>query len=423
MTSFIIIALLITVTVLGLLLWPLRKNRHSVSYARQAQNIHYAKERINELDEQLKNASISATDYEALKLEIESTLADDIDIAAENDSELPVNSPKSNTVLIILLCVLIPITASGVYYFAGTPESFTLAKQTKAQPTQQQVAELLGSIEDHLRSNPNDTEGWTTLSRSYLSLGRYQEAKQGFKKLLELQGESAWLLTSIADASGLAANGVMSGEPMAYVNRALELDPQYPQALWMAGLGEMQQGNTDKALSLWNTLVPLLKETPQQQQELRDLIAEAKKRQNSLGLQQTDLEQKSSEQVDLNETPAQEQSTGGIKVTVSLDPSIVEKVSPSDTVFVFAKATQGPPAPLAVKRLTVADLPAAITLNDNDAMLAQFKLSLFENVSISARVAKSGNPIAQPGDFESTRVDVKNDTQENVSVVITSIVE
>ena len=78
---------------------------------------------------------------------------------------------------------------------------------------------------------------------------------------------------------------------------------------------------------------------------------------------------------------------------------------------------------MAVKRLTVADLPAAITLNDNDAMLAQFKLSLFENVSISARVAKSGNPIAQPGDFESTRVDVKNDTQENVSVVITSIVE
>ena len=215
----------------------------------------------------------------------------------------------------------------------------------------------------------------------------------------------------------------MSGEPMAYVNRALELDPQYPQALWMAGLGEMQQGNTDKALSLWNTLVPLLKETPQQQQELRDLIAEAKKRQNSLGLQQTDLEQKSSEQVDLNETPAQEQSTGGIKVTVSLDPSIVEKVSPSDTVFVFAKATQGPPAPLAVKRLTVADLPAAITLNDNDAMLAQFKLSLFENVSISARVAKSGNPIAQPGDFESTGVDVKNNTQETVSVVITSLVE
>ena len=420
MTSFIIIALLITAAVLGLLSWPLRKNRHSVSYARQAQNIHYAKERINELDEQLKNASISATDYEALKLEIESTLADDIDIAAENDSERPVNAPKSNAVLITLVCVLIPIAASGVYYFAGTPESFALAKQTTAQPNQQQVAELLGAIEERLRSNPDDTEGWTILSRSYLSLGRYQEAKLGFKKLLELQGESAWLLTSIADASGLAANGVMSGEPMAYVNRALELDPQYPQALWMAGLGEMQQGNTEKALSLWNTLVPLLKETPQQQQELRDLIAEAKQRQNSLGLEQTGIEQKT----DLNnEAPAQEQNASGIKVAVSLAPTLVEKVSPSDTVFVFAKATQGPPAPLAVKRLTVADLPASITLNDNDAMLAQFKLSLFENVSISARVAKSGNPIAQPGDFESTGVDVKNNTQETVSVVITSLVE
>jgi len=365
MSSFIIAALLITIITLGLLLWPLRKNRNSISYARQAQNIHYAKERIQELEGQLENATISATDYEALKLEIENTLADDIDIAAQNENDQLIPAPRSNKLLITLLCALVPLSAAGIYSIAGTPESFELAKQPQTQLSNQDINALLTSVEQRLKENPNDIEGWTILSRSYISLGRYSEAKSALEKLMSLKGESAPLLTTLADASGLTAGGVMAGEPMAYIKRALRLDPKYPQALWMAGLGEAQAGNTDESIGYWQTLVPLLNDSPQQQQELRELIAETKQRAVAFNSEQNIADKKPETVNDLVQ--------GGINVSVSLDPALKNNVSTSDTVFIFAKATQGPPAPLAVKRLTVADLPITIILNDNDAMLEQFK--------------------------------------------------
>ena len=420
MTSFILIALLITLVVIALLVWPLRKNRHSVSYARQAQNIHYAKERIDELEQQLNNASISATDYEALKAEIESTLADDIDIANQSVDAESAHAPKSNKFLISILCAFIPLAAVGFYALTGTPESFSIAKQSKQQFSEQEVSNIIASVEQRLKENPDDIEGWQVLSRSYVSLGRFEDAKRALQKLIELKGESPDLLVTLADATRLAAGGSMIGEPSNYVQRALTLAPNHPQALWMAGVSAMESNNPRDAINYWNALIPQLEGLPQQQQELRDLITETKQQ---VSLNDPTLAVGKNNENELPEIQKNTSDISGLRVIVTLDPSLKIQTSPSDLVFVFAKATQGPPAPLAVKRLTVADLPASIILNDADAMLAQFKLSLFENVSISARVAKTGNPIAQTGDLESNKVDVKNSSTETINITISSIVQ
>ncbi|KGS14170.1 cytochrome C, partial [Pseudomonas coronafaciens] len=65
---------------------------------------------------------------------------------------------------------------------------------------------------------------------------------------------------------------------------------------------------------------------------------------------------------------------------------------PGDSVFIFARAINGPPAPLAVKRITVADLPAEVELSDSDAMLSSLKLSNFPQVQLVARVSRAGQP-------------------------------
>jgi cytochrome c-type biogenesis protein CcmH len=93
-------------------------------------------------------------------------------------------------------------------------------------------------------------------------------------------------------------------------------------------------------------------------------------------------------------TPPAAANAPGLTVKVDLAAALRDKVQPSDSVFIFARATSGPPMPLAVKRLTVADLPAEVSLSDSDAMMPQLKLSGFAQVQLVARISRSGNATA-----------------------------
>jgi len=101
---------------------------------------------------------------------------------------------------------------------------------------------------------------------------------------------------------------------------------------------------------------------------------------------------------------SEETSVISLSVNLSLSPKFMSLVAPDDLVFLFAKdsSASGPSMPLAAKKMRVGDLPAKITLSDADAMGPMAKLSNAENVTISARVSFSGQPIASSGDLEVT---------------------
>ena len=85
--------------------------------------------------------------------------------------------------------------------------------------------------------------------------------------------------------------------------------------------------------------------------------------------------------------------------SVRLSPALRERIRPGDTVFVLARAAQGPRMPLAVLRVQAAKWPLEFVLDDSLAMSPEFSLSRFEQVVIEARVSRSGEAMTQSGDL------------------------
>jgi cytochrome c-type biogenesis protein CcmH len=108
--------------------------------------------------------------------------------------------------------------------------------------------------------------------------------------------------------------------------------------------------------------------------------------------------------------------------TVSLSPALVDKVAPTDTVFILARAANGPRMPLAVFRKQVRDLPLDFTLDDSMAMQPQMKLSGFAQVVVAARVSKSGSAMSQAGDYEGLSAVVKPGAT-GLTIVIDTVVK
>jgi cytochrome c-type biogenesis protein CcmH len=85
---------------------------------------------------------------------------------------------------------------------------------------------------------------------------------------------------------------------------------------------------------------------------------------------------------------------------ISLAPALAARISPGDTLFVFARAVEGPRMPLAILKRSAADLPLSFTLDDSMAMSPELKLSAFPDVVIGARLSRSGDAMPSSGDLE-----------------------
>jgi cytochrome c-type biogenesis protein CcmH len=113
-------------------------------------------------------------------------------------------------------------------------------------------------------------------------------------------------------------------------------------------------------------------------------------------LGQTDLT--FAESLAANSTPVAE--TSEIRGHVSLSESAMAQVKEGDTVFIFAKALNGPQMPLAVVRRPVTDLPFEFSLNDTQSMVDGSNLSSVDTVVVTAKISAHGNALATNPELE-----------------------
>ena len=374
MILFAAFALLLALLIVGWLLWPARR-RIAVS-ARDA-NVSIYRDQLRELDGDLAAGKILREEYDRSRREIERRLLEDV-AAGEAPARRAAPWPA---------IAVIPLLALAVYFTVGSPGM--IQREAEHAVTAQQVEAMVARLAAKLRENPDDIDGWKLLGRSYMALGRFPEAADAYARAATKAPRDAQLLADFADALGMARGQTLQGEPEKLVQRALEIDPRNLKALALAGTAAFERKDFQKAADTWKRMLDVVPPDSEDARAIQANIEEA-------------LTLKSSRVV---------------RGEVRLSDKLKGKVSPDDLVFIFARAVEGPPMPLAVMRKRVRDLPASFALDDTMAMAPQAKLSNYPRVVISARVSKSGIANPQPGDLQGASAPVANNAT-GVRVVI-----
>jgi cytochrome c-type biogenesis protein CcmH len=203
----------------------------------------------------------------------------------------------------------------------------------------------------------------------------------------------------------MAQGRSLQGEPERLIAQALKIDPGNVKALALAGTAAFDRRDFKDAIAYWQKILEIVPPNSDMADSIRDSIADA--------------QQLAGGPVKAPPAPARTAAaaSGTVSGTVQLAPALAARVAPGDTVFIFARAVDGPRAPLAVTRREVRELPATFTLDDRMAMAPGMNLSAHARVVVGARVSKSGQPTPQPGDFEGLSAPV-NVGATGVTVVI-----
>lgn len=304
--------------------------------------------------------------------------------------------------LALVLALVLPAAAIGLYLTVGTPVTLNGVPQApKAMDIDQAVAELKA----HLAQEPKDLQGWMLLAQTYSVMHRAADARDAYDHALKIDADNGVAMVGWAEADSLLREDHrIEGRAADLLERAVKLDPQSQRGLWLLGISQFQHDHYGEAATTWRQLQPLLDPGSTVAKAVAEQIAVADARSGHPGETSP-------------ETPAATQGPA-LQVQVTLSSSLKDKLSPGDTLFVYARAEQGPPMPLAVARLDAAALPATVTLTDAMGMTPQFKLSSVPRVFVGARISKSGQAMPQAGDLEGDAgvVDVSTRTPVRITI-------
>jgi cytochrome c-type biogenesis protein CcmH len=238
------------------------------------------------------------------------------------------------------------------------------------------------------------------------------------------------LLAEAAEAMGLSSNPrSLSGEPEKLVDRAIELNPSNQNALFLKGLARAQADDPVAAEATWEKLLGLMDAGSPAQQAVVEQLNIVR---NRLG--KGPMETQAATPTAPVATPAAavaaapmagnapaDPNAAGIDVAIKVAPELADLVQPGDTLFVFARAEAGPPAPLAIQRRAAGELPLTLRLDESMGMIAGMSLAQFPRVIIGARLSRSGNAQPQPGDLEGLTAAIDWRAAGKVEIVISNV--
>jgi len=405
-------------------------------------NLEVFQQRLKELDADLEAGFLDQAQYDAARRDLERELLYDLDGAETAATTEHASSALSRWALALVLAIVVPAATVLAYLEIGRTDLIdqrqTSAMADGANAEAASLEELVQQLEKRLEQEPANIDGWMMLSRTYLAMGRLNAGAKAMERAYALAPNEVELKIAYAEVLGLAdPNKSLLGRPAELIAEALAQDPTNSNARWFSGLVAFQRGQYQAARTTWQSILDELAPESEEADNLRKMMDEALRRAGipaetasvtpgeavEATASETEASASATPQADAADTQTESEvpaatSRASLTIAVSLDPSVSDRVSPDDTVFVFARAVQGPPMPLAVQRLQVKDLPATVTLDDSQAMNPALRLSAFDEVRVGARVSTSGQATPQPGDLFGESEPVQRDAGSDVRIRI-----
>jgi cytochrome c-type biogenesis protein CcmH len=388
---------------------PWWRGAAAATLGRRRANAAAYRTRLAELEAEREAGVVAPADFEALKSELDARLLAD---ARGEEAAAPPPQPR-RWLPVLLLTLLLAVFAGGGYVLS---DSWRAQQQLQAYAVAgDQVSGMVQQLVDHLQQQPDDPQGWAMLGRSYFVMQRYGEAAKAYAEAnaRAASPDPDWLAGQ-GEALAFARERDLQGTPAQLFEQALQIDPDFGKALWYAGLAAAQGGDAATARAHWSKLVAQA-DLPEQmrqvvQAQLQKLNGPAEAAAPALAA---------------GAAPARPAAAGSgttLDLQVSLAPELASKVPAGAVLFVFAKAEQGPPMPLAVQRLPGQQLPAEIHLDDSMAMAPSLTLSSFDRYVVTARLSGGGGAQAQSGDLEGSVHVARADAGKPVQLKIDRVI-
>ncbi|RBW50008.1 c-type cytochrome biogenesis protein CcmI [Marinobacter sp. F3R11] len=415
--TFWIAATVLIIIALAFVLYPVIFHRRDTRQQTDLrnQNLMAYRSRMAELESEHQSGIIDEETYQQLRDELAGAMLDDV---PENEAQVKTVPGRKAAVAVALLSILLIPAATFLLYdewgAMDRVESFVAMQElgTSDGAREAQMSELADQLRERLEASPDNPDGWAMLGQTYMRIERYDDAAWAFRKLADSvsfdDGSRAVALGMSAQAQFFRSQGAMTEEVTSAINEARALNPDEVNSLGLLGIHSFSQGNYREAIDYWERIQTVAPGHPQ----LASIQGGIKEAYARLG-----------EQPPATDAGPMSQAGGaGVSVRVTLDDAFKEDIPADTTLFLFARAanTQSGP-PLAVVRLTADALPLEIRLDDSHAMAPQAVISGVDEVVVTARLTRSGNINAQPGDWQGTTdspVAVSEDQGAPVALVI-----
>ena len=247
-------------------------------------NIEVYRDQLSELDADLANGIVSPEQYRQDRDQIERRLLDDVATTVEAKGKRA-KPAAAGSGAVYAVALGIPVVAVALYLLVGNsaalsgvpPQSLPgSGLQGNGQMSRQGIAANVAALAKRLEQNPGDAEGWAMLGRSYINLEKYSDASNAYAKAAALKTDDADLLIEYAFALAMTNNRQLQGQPAELIMKALQIAPENPKALELAGAAEFVAKNYKQAIVYWQKLLEKSSGNPELAQTVSQRINEAK---------------------------------------------------------------------------------------------------------------------------------------------------